>query len=162
MPITQVSRDVHDIALTLLLSSTLISTFQVWLWIKWYIIFIFLKIIRSDWLIFCQNAIISKSPLRRFNLRDLETSAISQFGDICCYVHQQGLSLAIVKKHRTVPSSFITYKGLNLLNHKSQVVCCNTFVAVKLGQLRDICVKVEVAGKNDVFISRFPNLVERN
>ena len=111
---------------------------------------------------FCQNAIISKSSLRRFNLRDLETSAISQFGDICCYVHHQGLSLAIVKQHRTVLGSFITYKGFNLLNRISQVVCCNTFLAVKLQQLRDCCVKVEVAGKNDVFISRFPNLVDRN
>lgn len=91
-----------------------------------------------------------------------DSSGQSQFGDICCYVHHQGLSLAIVKQHRTVPGSFITYKGFNLLNHMSQVVYCNHFVAVKLEQLRDICVKVEVAGKNDVFISRFPNLVERN
>lgn len=91
-----------------------------------------------------------------------DSSGQSQFGDICCYVHHQGLSLAIVKQHRTVPGSFITYKGFNLLNHMSQVVYCNIFVAVKLEQLRDICVKVEVAGKNDVFISRFPNLVERN
>lgn len=91
-----------------------------------------------------------------------DSSGQSQFGDICCYVHHQGLYLAIVKQHRTVPGSFITYKGFNLLNHMSQVVYCNHFVAVKLEQLRDICVKVEVAGKNDVFISRFPNLVERN
>jgi len=34
-----------------------------------------------------------------------------------------------------------------LLNHMSKVVYCNNFVAVKLEQLRDICVKVEVAGK---------------
>ena len=44
----------------------------------------------------------------------------------------------------------------------SQVVYCNIFVVVKLEQLRDICIKVDIAQKNYVFISRFPNLVERN
>ena len=67
--ITRVGRDVHNIALTLFLSSTLISTFQVWLWI-WSddVSFSYFKFFfRSDWLIFCLNAIISKSSLRRFN-----------------------------------------------------------------------------------------------
>ena len=81
-----------------------------------------------------------------------DSSSQSQFGDICCYVHHQGLSLAIVKQHRTVTGSFITYKGFNLLNQMSQVVYCNLFVAVKLEQLRDICVKVEVAGKNEEIV----------
>ena len=91
-----------------------------------------------------------------------DSSGQSQFVDICCYVHHQGLSLAIVKQHRTVPGSFITYKGFNLLKYMSQVVYCNIFVVVKLEQLRDICIKVDIAQKSYVFISRFPNLVERN
>ena len=52
------------------LSSTQNITFQVWLWIKWLLIFMF-NFFRSDWLIFCLNAIISKSSLCCFNLWDL-------------------------------------------------------------------------------------------
>ena len=62
---------------------------------------------------------------------------------------------------RFIPGCLVTYKGFNLLNHMSRVVYCNIFVAVKLEQLGDVCVKVELCGKNMV-LSRFPNIVERN
>lgn len=70
--------------------------------------------------------------------------------------------MAIVKQHRKVPGCIISYKDFDLLKHVSRVLCANTFVAIKLEQLKEICVKMEIAGRNDVFISRFPNMVERN
>ena len=86
----------------------------------------------------------------------------SKLGDVCCYVHHQDAFVAIVKQYRTVPGSIIIYKDLSLVRHISQVLCSNTFTVIKLEQLKQICIKVEMSGTSDVYISRFLNMVERN
>ena len=90
------------------------------------------------------------------------SSGQTQLGDVCCYVHYKDYSVAILKQYRTVPGCVISYKCFSLVKHMSRVLCSNTFIVVQLEQLKQICIKVEMSGRNEVFISRFPNLVERN
>ena len=91
-----------------------------------------------------------------------DSSGKTQLGDVCCYVHCQDKFVAIMDQFRIVPGCIINYKDLNLVKHISRVVCSNTFTVVQLEQLKQICLKVEMCGRNDVYVSRFPNLVERN
>ena len=91
-----------------------------------------------------------------------DSSGKTQLGDVCCYVHCQDKFVAIMNQFRKVPGCIINYKDLNLVKHISRVVCSNTFTVVQLEQLKQICLKVEMCGRNDVYVSRFPNLVERN
>lgn len=97
-----------------------------------------------------------------YTIEYCDNSGKTQLGDVCCYVHCQDKFVAIINQFRTVPGCIINYKDLNLVKHISQVVYSNTFTVVQLEQLKQICLKVEMCGRNDVYVSRFPNLVERN
>ena len=85
-----------------------------------------------------------------------------QFGDVCCYVYLQATPAAIVNTYKVVPGSIIDYQGFGLTKHISKVLGTNNFMAIKLDQIKQICIKIEISGNNDIFISRFTNMVERN
>jgi len=85
-----------------------------------------------------------------------------QFGDVCCYVYLQATPVAIVNTYKVVPGSIIDYKGFGLTKHISKVLGTNNFMAIKLDQIKQICIKIEISGNYDIFISRFANMVERN
>ena len=85
-----------------------------------------------------------------------------QFGDVCCYVYLQSTPVAIVNTYKVVPGSIIDYKGFGLTKHISKVLGTNNFMAITLDQIKRICIKIEISGNNDIFISRFTNMVERN
>ena len=56
---------------------------------------------------------------------------------------------------------YIDYKGFGLTKHISKVLGTNNFMAIKLDQIKQICIKIEISGNNDIFISIFTNMVER-
>lgn len=85
-----------------------------------------------------------------------------QFGDVCCYVYLQATPVAIINTYKLVPGSVIDYKGFDLTKHISKVFGTNNYVAIKLDQIKQICIKIEISGNNDIFICRFANMVERN
>lgn len=91
-----------------------------------------------------------------------DSSGNAHFGDVCCYVEYKGIIVAIVKKYRTVSGYIMHYSGFKLAKHVSQVETSNNICAVKLEQINNICMKVEVSGRREIFISKFPNMVERN
>lgn len=85
-----------------------------------------------------------------------------KFGDVCCYVYLHATPVAIVNTYKVVPGSIIDYKGFCLTKHISKVLGTNNFIAITLDQIKQICIKIEISGNNDIFISRFTNMVERN
>ena len=97
-----------------------------------------------------------------YTIEYCDSSGKTQLGDVCCYVCCQDNFVAIVNQFMTVPGYVVNYKGFSLVKHMSRIVSSNKFTVVQLEQLKQICLKVEMSGKNDVFVSRFPNLVERN
>ena len=79
-----------------------------------------------------------------------DSSGQSQLGDVCCYVHYQDSFVAIVKQYRTVPGFIISYEEFNLVKHMSRVLCSNAVVVIKLEELKQICIKMEMSAGEDL------------
>ena len=82
---------------------------------------------------------------------------------MCCYVECSGIVLAIIKKFNLVSTGIISYKNkIKLAKHLFQVDLSDDVCAITLDKIKCILVKIDVSDQEKIFVSRLPNVVERN